>query len=131
MTLDIVTKNHLNVLIQLAHADKHFAAEEKEMVYRVGKEMNFPEDQVEQLIQKPEPVGTMGALSHEQKLSYLLDCIEMVFIDKKVCESELNFCRGLAINMGLKKSVIEFLIESRSELNRSELMARVFNSYAT
>jgi uncharacterized tellurite resistance protein B-like protein len=127
-TLDIVSKNHLNVLIQLAYADKHFAPLEREMIYKVGREKNFPADKIERLIQNPEPVGTLGALSAAQKLNYLLDCIELAFIDEQVPESELNFCRGIAIKMGLKKNVIDFLVEHHS-LNREELRATVASQY--
>jgi len=127
--LDIVTKNHLNVLIQLAQADKHFDAAEREMIFRIGREKNFPEEDVLNLMQNPEPIGTLGALSNNQKLNYLLDCIELVFVDKKVFENELNFCRSIAIKMGLNKNVIDFLIENRKNYGKEELKERVFNEF--
>ena len=129
-TLDIVAKSQLNVLIQLAQIDKYFAPVEREMIYRISREKNFPDDKVELLIQNPEPIGTLGALSANQKLDYLLDCIELVFADNKVFDSEVNFCRGIALKMGLKRNVVDFLIENRQTLNREELKARVFTEFA-
>jgi hypothetical protein len=128
--LDIVAKSEINLLIQLAQVDKHFAPVEREMIYRIGREKNFPEDKVELLMQNPEPIGTLGALSANQKLNYLLDCIELIFIDDKVFECELNFCRGIAMKMGLKKNVIDFLVENRQILSREELKTRVFGEFA-
>jgi hypothetical protein len=127
--LDVVTKNHLNVLIQLAHADKHIAAEERDMIFRVGKEKNFPEDKVEFLMQHPEPVGTLGALSPNQKLNYLLDCVELAFIDDKVEVSEMKFCQSIAMKMGLRMSVIDFLVENRSECRNPGFRERVIKDY--
>jgi len=124
--LDIVAKNQLNILIQLALIDKHFAEEEREMIFRVGREKHFPDEEVMRLMQNPEAIGTLGALSNNQKLYYLMDCIDLVFIDHKVYDSELNFCRGIAIKMGLRMSVIDFLIKNRNLLTREELKERVF-----
>ena len=128
-TLDIVSKNHINVLIQLAYADKHFVDSEREMIFRVGREKNFSEEKVESLLKNPEPIGTLGALSSKQKLNYLLDCIELVFIDELVVESEIKFCRGIAMKMGLRMSVIDFLIENRNSYDTPEFRERVINEY--
>jgi uncharacterized tellurite resistance protein B-like protein len=127
-TLDIVTKSQLNILIQLAHADKDFAPEEKAMIYRVCREHQFSEEKVEQLIQNPDPVDSLGALSANQKFQYLMDCIELVLIDGKIMESELIFCRSIAIKMGFKKSVIDFLVVSRKE-EPEQLRKTVFSEF--
>ena len=82
--MDIVTKKQLNILIQLAEADKHFAKVEREMVFRIAKERNFPEDAVNEIIRNPEPIGTLGALSNDQKFEYLIECILLMFVDQKV-----------------------------------------------
>ena len=130
-TLDIVAKSHINVLIQLAYADKHFVPAEREMIFRVGEKKNYSADKVEFLLEHPEPIGTLGALSVNQKLDYLLDCIELVFIDERVVDSELKFCRGIAMKMGLRVSVIDFLIENRNDYNAPEFRERVIKEYFT
>jgi hypothetical protein len=45
--MDIVTKKKLNILIQLAEADKHFAKAEREMILKIAKDRKFPEEEVE------------------------------------------------------------------------------------
>lgn len=101
IAMDIVTKKQLNILIQLAEADKHFAKVEREMVFRIAKERNFPEDAVNEIIRNPEPIGTLGALSNDQKFEYLIECILLMFIDQKVFESEIIFCKSIAIKLVL------------------------------
>ncbi|MEP2667589.1 MAG: TerB family tellurite resistance protein [Cyclobacteriaceae bacterium] len=127
--MDIVTKKQLNILVQLAEADKHFAKIEREMIYKIAKDRNFPEDTVTDLIRNPEPIGSLGALSEDQKFQYLSGCIELIFADQKLFESELIFCRGIAIKLGFKKGVVDFMVTERGNLAKEELKTRIFAEY--
>jgi len=127
--MDIVTKKQLNILIQLAEADKHFAKVEREMIYKIARDRNFSEDTVNELIRNPEPIGSLGALSDDQKFLYLNGCIELIFADQKLFESELIFCRGVAIKLGFKKSVVDFMITEREKMTKEQLKTRIFAEY--
>jgi len=109
--MDIVTKKQLNILIQLAEADKHFAKTERDMIFRIAKERRFPEEDVNELIRNPQPIDSLGALSLDQKFEYLWSAIEMVFADQNVFESEIIFCKNIAIKLGFKKGIIDYFIE--------------------
>ena len=127
--MDMVTKKQLNILIQLAEADKHFAKVEREMVFKIAKERNFPEDMVNEIIRNPEPIGTLGALSNEQKFGYLIDCIQLMFVDQKVFESEIIFCKSIAIKLGFMKNVVDFLSKNFSTSSREDLKKTVFTEF--
>ncbi len=118
--MDIVTKKQLNILIQLAEADKHFAKIEREMIFKIARERKFPEETVTELIRNPEPIDSLGALSLDQKFEYLWSAIELVFADHNVFESELIFCKNIAIKLGFKKGVIDFFIENYGKKTREE-----------
>lgn len=109
--MDIVTKKQLNILIQLAEADKHFAKIERDMIFKIAKERNFPEEEVNELIRNPQPIDSLGALSLDQKFDYLMSSIELVFADQNVFESELIFCKNIAIKLGFKKGIIDYFIQ--------------------
>jgi|SRR5882672_6015314 len=128
--MDIVTKKQLNILIQLAEADKHFAKVEREMIFRIAKERNFSSEAVDSLIRNPEPIDSLGALSNDQKLEYLLTCITLMFVDQRVFESELLFCKSIAIKLGFKKNVVEYLIENKDKATRDEIKGRVFSEFS-
>lgn len=119
--MDIVTKKQLNILIQLAEADKHFAKVEREMIFKIARDRKFPEDIVMELIRNPEPIDSLGALSPDQKFEYLMSSIEMIFIDQNVFESEIIFCKNIAIKLGFKKGVIDYFIENFGKKTREEL----------
>jgi uncharacterized tellurite resistance protein B-like protein len=127
--MDIVTKKQLNILIQLAEADKHFAKSEREIIFRIAKERNFPESEVQELIRNPEPIESLGALSSNQKLDYLMSAMELIFVDHNVFESEIIFCKSLAIKLGFKKSVIEFLLDNYEKLSPEKLKAAIMTQF--
>ena len=118
--MDIVTKKQLNILIQLAEADKHFAKIERELIFKIARDRNFPEESVNDLIRNPEPIDSLGALSNDQKFEYLISSIELVFIDQNVFESEIIFCKNIAIKLGFKKNVIDYIMEHYGKKSRDE-----------
>ncbi len=127
--MDIVTQRQLNILIRLAEADKHFAQAERDMILKIAKERNFSEDDVQRLIRNPEPIDSLGALSDDQKFEYLIGCIELIFVDHKVFESELIFVKSIAIKLGFKKSVVEFLVENFDKKPHADLKSKVLAEY--
>lgn len=127
--MDVVTRKHLNVLIQLAEADKHFAKVEREMIFKIAKERNFPESEVVELIRKPEPIDTLGALSVDQKFEYLFSSIELILADQNIFESEIIFCKSLAIKLGFKKAIIDYFLENLNNISKEELRQIAIKEY--
>jgi len=127
--MDIVTQKQLNILIRLAEADKHFAQAERDTILQIARERNFSEVDVQRLIKNPEPIDSLGALSNDQKFEYLIGCIQLIFIDHKVFESELIFAKSIAIKLGFRKSVVEFLIDNFDKKPHGELKSMVLLEY--
>lgn len=127
--MDIVTKKQLNILIQLAEADKHFAKIEREMIFKIAKDRNFPENDVNELIRNPEPIDSLGALSLDQKFEYLMSTIELIFIDSNVFESEVIFCKNIAIKLGFKKGVIDYFIDNYNKKTRADFKEIALNQF--
>jgi uncharacterized tellurite resistance protein B-like protein len=127
--MDIVTRKQLNLLIQLAEADKHFAKSEREMIFRIAKERQFPENIVSDLIKTPEPIDSLGALSPDQKFEYLFSCIELIFADHNVFESEIIFCKNIAIKLGFKKGIIDYFVENFTNYSKAEFRQVALSEY--
>ncbi len=127
--MDIVTKKQLNILIQLAEVDKHFAAVERDMIFKIAKDRNFSEEEVNSLIRNPEPIDSLGALSNDQKFEYLWACFSLMLADQKVFESELIFCKSIAIKLGFKKNVVDYLVENDGKLSWEEIKVVCFRNY--
>jgi uncharacterized tellurite resistance protein B-like protein len=127
--MDIVTKKQLNILIQLAEADKHFAKIEREMIFKIARERKFPEQDVMELIRNPEPIDSLGALSPDQKFEYLMSALDLVFADHNVFESEVIFCKNIAIKLGFKKGIVDHIIENYNKKSRQEFKKIALNEY--
>jgi uncharacterized tellurite resistance protein B-like protein len=127
--MDVVTRKHLNILIQLAEADKHFAKAERDMIFKIAKDRNFPETEVQELIRKPEPIDSLGALSVEQKFEYLYSSIELILVDQNIFESEIIFCKSLAIKLGFKKAIIEYFLENVNKKSKTHLKEIAISEY--
>jgi uncharacterized tellurite resistance protein B-like protein len=115
-----VTRKLLNILIQLAEADKHFAKAEREMVFRVAQERGFAEDVVSSLIKNPEPIENLSTLTQEQKFEYLYSCIDMIFADHNIFESEIIFAKNIAIKLGFRKDAIDHFVKNHGKFSRDE-----------
>jgi uncharacterized HAD superfamily protein len=128
--MDIVTKKQLNILIQLAEADKHFAKIERDLIYKIARDRNFSEETVADLIRNPEPIDSLGALSTDQKFEYLMSCIELIFVDQNVFESEVIFSKNIAIKLGFKKGVIDYFIENFGKKSPHEFREAALTEFA-
>ncbi len=127
--MDIITRKQLNILIQLAVSDKHFSNLERERIYEIARKKNFPQADVKELILNPEPIGTFGALSENQKFEYLFACIDLMLIDQKIFENEINFCKDIAIRLGFKKDVVEFMKDEIHKHEKGNLQKMVMTEY--
>lgn len=127
--MDIVTKKQLNILIQLAEADKHFAKIERDMIFKIAADRKFAEKDVLELIKNPEPIDSLGALSPDQKFEYLMSAIDLVFVDQNVFESEIIFCKNIAIKLGFKKGVIDFFVTHYGKKSRNEFKSAALRDY--
>jgi uncharacterized tellurite resistance protein B-like protein len=99
------------------------------MILRIAKERNFSEEVVNKLIRSPQPIDSLGALTNDQKFDYLSSCIELIYADHKIFESELIFVKSIAIKLGFKKSVVEFMIKNYDKKPQLELKSQVFAEY--
>lgn len=127
--MDIVTKKQLNILIQLAEADKHFAKAERDMIFRIAKDRNFSEEEVNELIRHPEPIDTFGALSNDQKFEYLTACIRLIHADHNLFESELIFCKSIAIKLGFKKNSVDFFVDNFEKMPLEAIKSKILSDY--
>jgi hypothetical protein len=99
------------------------------MIFRIAEERKFSQTTVNELIRNPEPIDTLGALSPDKKFEYLMACISLIFADHKVFESELIFCKSIAIKLGFKKNVVDYLVENHGKNTEEELKNKVFKEF--
>ncbi len=101
----------LNILIQLAVADKHFATVEKEMIYKIAESNGSSRQLVNELIRNPTPIGNLDDLSENDQFDYLWTCTRLVFVDQKIFDAELKFAKNIAVKLGFQSEIIDFMVK--------------------
>ena len=108
-------KSKLSVLVQLANIDDDFAGEEKDLIYMIGKANGVSEEEINAMVENPEPIPPLSTLTEDDRFEYLYHLVQLMKIDSQVYLSEIKFCEELAEKLGFKRNVI------------AELSARVYS----
>lgn len=99
-------KRQLNILIQLATIDSELAGKELKLIETIAKANGFSDEDIKQLLKKPEPVENLTALSEDEKFEYLYMVIQMMKVDRQIFKSEISFCEDIAERLGYKKQLV-------------------------
>lgn len=102
-------KAELNILINLAASDSRIEERELKLIHMVGKANGLSKDEIDELIKNPQPIGTISALTSDEKFEHLYYLIQMMKMDGQVFKSEITFCEQIAEKMGYKKGVVSEL----------------------
>jgi len=104
-------KKQLNILIQLAESDKHFASSEKELIYKIAESNNLTRADVNDLIRNPIPIGDLSHLSENEQFDYLWTCSRLILADNKIFDVELTFAKNIAAKLGFEQAIIDFMVK--------------------
>ena len=115
-----VLQKKLSILIHLASVDGDFAKIEKSFILNVCSENGVSNQECEKLIDNPDPIGTLGALSYNKVVEYMSECISLMLIDGKIRRSEVLLCEDIGLKLGFQKSSIDNVIEDvKDNINSS------------
>ena len=104
-------KNHLSNLIALAKADGHLHKDEEKMLYKLGAKYGLKDRQIASLISSEKKNELQIPDTHDQKMNQLYDLVIMVYADRVVEESEVEFCEDLMEQFGFKKEIVRWMID--------------------
>lgn len=100
-------KDQLSILVHLSKADKVIAKEERLLIHAVGRRHGLSEAEVDEIIELPNEIGhNLRELPTEEKFDYLFTVIQLMKIDKKIYQSEIQFCEKIAMKLGYKPGVV-------------------------
>ncbi|HPM32432.1 MAG TPA: hypothetical protein PLJ60_19010 [Chryseolinea sp.] len=104
-------KNHIKNLLALAKVDGHMHPKEEELLYKIAKRYGLKDRQVKELIDSDEKFVMNVPDNHNDKMNLLYDLVLMVYADGVVDEHELEFCEEAVKQFGMKKGLVNFLLE--------------------
>ncbi|MCV9385429.1 tellurite resistance TerB family protein [Reichenbachiella ulvae] len=99
-------REHLSLLVRLSKVDNFIAEPEAKMIHYIGSLNGLNEDEIETIIDNPLPIAELRSLTPEEKFEYLFNIVQLMKVDGKVFQSEIDFCERIAIKLGYKPGVI-------------------------
>jgi uncharacterized membrane protein YebE (DUF533 family) len=99
-------KAELNVLINLAASDRNVAEKESKLIHTIGKANGISTDEINKMLQSPQPIENLHTLTDDQKFEHLYFLIQLMKMDGQVFRSEVVFCEQIAEKLGYKKAVV-------------------------
>lgn len=103
-------KNHIKNLLALAKADGYVHAKEQKMLLKIGKRLGLKDRQVKELMESDEKYSVIVPDNFHDKMNVLFDVIQMVWADGVIEKKEIEFCEGLVKKFGLKKGIVQWLL---------------------
>lgn len=113
--MDAVLNKKLNILIRLAAVDGEFVPKEKAFIKAICERHGVNSSLVDEIIEGPDPIGSLGALSYQTTVDYLTESIMLMLVDGKVLNSEILFCEDIGLRLGFTKKSIDDLVEQIQE----------------
>lgn len=120
----------LNVLIHLAMVDGTISKEERQMLEQIANQNGINSEQLEEMIQFPKPIESLGALSDNVKFNYLFSIVQLMNVDEEIDRREIHFCQNMALRLGYYKEVVdelwsEILNDKELKNNKEALMEKI------
>jgi len=101
-----MVRKQLNTLVQLGSVDGLLSEKEVRLVKMLGKVNGMSEEEIDMIIQNPQPMEDLSLLSDDQKFEYIYSLVQLMKADGQVFKSEISYCENVAQELGYKKSVI-------------------------
>ncbi len=116
-----ILRKKLEILVYLALSDKEFADKERDFINNICDRNHIDPSVVEEILEEPMDIGSLGALSYDKSVEYLTDCLMLMLVDGKVLPGEILFCEDIAIRLGFPKKSTDELI---SHVSRQKGISR-------
>ncbi len=102
-------EEQLSILVHLSMADKFFAKQESKLIHHIGARNGLTHEQVELIMDNPKPIPNLKGLPTDEKFEYLYNVIQLMKVDGKIHQSEIEFCERMALALGYKRGVVKDL----------------------
>jgi hypothetical protein len=124
--MDILQRKQLSILVHLATVDNDFATLEKQMILNVGRRYGFDDHYIQLLMENPLDLEDLSLHDYNSKFESVYDCVQMLLMDGIINKKEIVYCQMLALKLGFKAAVIQFITDHMS-LSKEELCEEVLS----
>lgn len=103
-------QSYLKNLFALAIIDGKLEDAELGYLHLVGKRIGASNYEIEKIIKNPTEVGFIIPTTLEKKVQQIQDLVNMMMIDGEIDDKELQWCKLIALRMGLHKEIVDKIV---------------------
>jgi uncharacterized membrane protein YebE (DUF533 family) len=103
---------HLNNLVYLAKIDHHFDDRERDLIFTIGRNSGFDENEISDVIENPHISEISHPESTEEQFDYLFNAVNMMMVDGRLYQKEMDYCIEVALKLGYRKVIVTVLIRA-------------------
>lgn len=101
-----MSKAHLNILVQLAKVDGIVVQEEVDLIHEVGKANGMTEEEINSCFDEEWPIEDLSSLSDDEKFDLIYSVVQLMKIDGKLYNEEIQFCAKMSAKLGYEEDVL-------------------------
>ena len=112
----------LKSLVNLAWADGDIHPAEKDFIFSLAHIHNIPLENVRELLKTRHNSQYPAQLNEDEKLEYLIHLLQLMKVDGKIYNSELQYCYKIAGIIGYSEEIVTELLvlTPNGDLNSEE-----------
>ena len=103
-------KKQLNILIQLARADRNYDQEEKLFIRDFGKKYNISRNEIEEIENNPDYFIDISTFTLDEKVEVLYNTVRLAKVDRRILPNEIIYCQEIAYKLGFRRGIIDAIL---------------------
>lgn len=123
-----ISKSHMKNLFEMAMVDSHFDDSEYQLLAKLASKYKVSEKELNKIKDDPDKVNFELPKDEAEKFEQFYELVQMMTIDEKMFDEELNLCKIFAKKFGYKngQEIIDIIVENiKNELGWKESFKRV------
>jgi uncharacterized tellurite resistance protein B-like protein len=107
-------KNHINNLVHLAKIDDNIEEKELALIFSIGEKHGLTRPEIQEIIDNPKGlrIHVNDSKDDNNRFDQIYNIVELMMADKKLLESELQFCIKMAKKLGFREEKVGNLIRT-------------------
>ena len=107
--------SHIKNLIELATADGDLSSSELDIIYKIGYNNDLKPKELKRILERPNSIKFYPPKSSHEKINQLFDLVFVMLADGEIKQSEMSYCKLVAVRLGIDPRIIDSMIRHIGE----------------
>jgi hypothetical protein len=106
-----INLSHISNLYAIAFVDGRFHEKEKDFIQLIATKSGITQKDLDEMLQNPERIAFCPPFTKDEKLSQLIDMINLAMVDDEINKNEIALCIYYAVKLGLSECEVNLYIK--------------------